>query len=93
MGPLTIVEPRIFTKLVALFTNEPTSMPKNEYTSPVRLFIKPTDIFRVACQLVVTLTLKVPSEQVPLKTTPCEVLPYTAPSVTKYGTTARFISK
>jgi hypothetical protein len=29
MGPLTIVEPRTFTKLVFPLTKAPTSMPKN----------------------------------------------------------------
>jgi len=93
MGPLTIVEPRTFTKLVLPFIKAPTSMPKNAYASPVALLIKPTDIFRVACQLVVTLTVKVPTEQLPRKATPCEVLPYNVPTVAVYGKRATFISK
>jgi hypothetical protein len=55
--------------------------------------IKPTDIFRVVCQLVVTLTVKVPLEQLPRNATPCEVLPYNVPTVAVYGSRATFISK
>jgi len=68
-------------------------MPKNAYASLVALLIKPTDMFRVACQLVVMLTIKVPPEQLPRKPTPCEVLPYKVPTVAVYGRRATFISK
>ena len=83
----------MFSKLLLGFTKAPTSMPKKAYASAVAVFTKPTDIFKVTCQLVVTRTVKVPTEQLPRKTTPSEVLPYNMPTVAVYGRSATFISK
>jgi hypothetical protein len=80
MGPLTIVDPLMFTKLVFALMKAPTSIPKNEYASFVALLIKPTDIFRVGCQLVVMLTVKTPGLHEPRKVTPSEVLPKNEPT-------------
>ena len=55
--------------------------------------MKPTDMFRVFWQLVTTLTAKVPPVHVPWNTTPLVEEPYSEPTVTLYGSTAKFISK
>ena len=47
IGPLTIVEPIMFSKFVFGLTKAPRSIPKKEYASPVTKFMKPIDMLNV----------------------------------------------